>query len=1350
MSKSQLNWQTLAVISGLLCFSCTAVALPSAILNQQRFEYITTADGLPSNSVRRMLQDSQGYLWFATQSGLCRFDGYRCTTFKHQLNQPESLPDNTIYALYEDSEGALWIGSQSGLSRFDRQTQSFLHYPLEPISDIVEDNKGYLWLVSPGGALRQFNLSNQKMVVHDYRASLQLPLSYKSCYLVLDHQQRLWISGLSQLVSYNLKNTQVRRYALPVERPTNVLSKAYLDEHKQLWFGSGQGTLLRLDLNKQPHKIHQQPLIAQPSQTTITGIFKDREGLIWVTTNINSLYKIKGEAITHYAFNGAQLNSAQATGQLTDILQTRDGTLLVASQFSGVIKLSTSAKQVRTIEHTGIGQSTFDLILSVVEDQQARIWLTTSQRLYRLNSTTGQSRVYYYDKNRQDGLPDSPLSQLYIDAQGIVWLSTQKQLLRYQPETDRFVPFAVWDERFWVVSFVEDRHGRFLLGTANHGVLELDRQTGQVNQLYSQQQNQLSSNAIYALMEDNRGHLWLGTPYGLNQILPDGQVRVYQSQSDNADSLSNNLVVDIIEDNSGYLWISTWHGLNRLDPKSGNMMHFTEEQGLPENILCRILKDQNGSLWIGSANGIFRFDPQTFAIEQFNQLDGLSDSGCTIRAAYRSSNGSMYFAYRHQLSHFDPQLLRKQRVQPITRITKIKVNGRQLTLSADIPKQVKVNYPYNNLDIAFSTFDYVNPNSHRYRYRLSGIDDDWTETDAQRRFVNYSHLSSGEYVFSVKGANRDGVWSQPATLALTLSPPWWRTTLALVGWGLLMSALLYLLLNWRLERLLKRNYALEQKVRQRTAKINRLLQQKQQLFANISHEFRTPLTLVLSALSRGQQTSSSSLYKGQLVMAERNARRLLQMVGQLLDIARYNATQPPAFTVVDINALTAVLCEPFVTLAQDKQQTIDFIPAPQRVLLWADPHGLEKILSNLLSNGIKYTQVQSCITVEITTQPPMALITVTDNGPGVPKDQQSQVFEYFYRLPQHQSKAQGVGIGLALVKELVNAHQGRVTLDSDVGRGCVFKLYFPLASRQQCRDHTPVSLVEVNSANLESTIHQDTAFAEQPLMANTPAGSKTLLLVDDNDDMRDYLRQLLQEQGQYHCMMARDGQQALALAIEQIPDLIISDVMMPGIDGFELTDRLKNTELTSHIPVMLLTARGDQQSRLKGLQQHADEYLSKPFDEAELMLKITNLLTHRDKVRQHWRHNNGMQRADEPILADATPAPLGVKEQLFMNKVAEVVEKHYQDSQLSVETLAAQMHITSRQFRRKLKALSDISPNAWLQNYRLEKSLPLLITLPELAEVAYQVGFDSYNYYGRCFRQKYDMTPKQYRDQMLR
>jgi signal transduction histidine kinase/DNA-binding response OmpR family regulator len=884
------------------------------------------------------------------------------------------------------------------------------------------------------------------------------------------------------------------------------------------------------------------------------------------------------------------------------------------------------------------------------------------------------------------------------------------------------------------------------------GGLDLfDQRTQTFSHYRSGEPSSIQSNYVAAITEDKKGNLWIGTASGID-VLDRGMGRFihYGSEQQNS-GLSSNHILDIRQDSKGRIWVGTAGGLNLFDEEAKTFKVFTTDDGLPHNTVLTILEDDRGELWMSTSNGLSHLvvsndsvGAENYSFRDYGEADGLQGKQFNENAAYRTRSNELIFGGADGFNIFKPGQLGLNRSLPNIVFTDFllldkKIHAEEsidgtVILPKSITESTEITLPpdKNVFSIEFAALNFFHPENSKYKYRLEGFDDDWISADSRSRKVTFTNLDPGDYVFHVKAANNDGFWNDTgASIKITVLPPFWKTRTALVLY--FMAIILGLLVTRRLiQQREQLKFAIEQE-RQEAMRMHELDMMKIKFFTNVSHEFRTPLTLILTPLEKMLRQTKDDEQQSQFQLIQRNAKRLLNLVNQLLDFRklevqeiRLNSSEGDIIHFIKETVFS------FSDLSEKKDVRLDFRSSITSLETIFDQDKLEKILFNLLSNAFKFTSEHGAISVDVdqyqTGEQNWLRIKVQDSGIGIPRDKQDRIFERFFQNDLPGSIVnQGSGIGLSITKEFVKVHGGTIAVESELGKGSCFIVTLPLSE----------VLGHVEKTSLENIEPGETVLQEIALEENVPSigGDRpVLLLVEDNEDFRFYLKDNLKLD--YRVLEAKNGKEGWTKTLENLPDLIVSDVMMPEMNGMELCRKIKSDQRVSHIPVILLTARAAEEQKLEGYHTGADDYITKPFNFEILVSRIHNLIYQRQKLHSAFPNKLAVQ------ASELTITPLDEK---FIQNAVRCVEENVSNADFSVEDLGRQLGISRAHMYKKIVSLTGKSPLEFIRTIRLQQAAQLLEKSQlTVAEIAYQVGFNNPKYFARYFKEAYNVLPSAY------
>ncbi|MBE0645902.1 MAG: response regulator [Bacteroidetes bacterium] len=1347
----------------LLIFLALGVlgALPVSVRAQARFDRIGLEQGLPYSRVICLLQDRQGYMWIGTRAGLGRWDGYNMTVFRSNPEDNTTLSNTNIWALFEDHNGIMWIGTEGGgLNRYDARTDRFQRFTNNPqdsstlsqdrVSYIFEDLEQNLWVATSGGGLDRFD-STSGTFSHLYGDRQPYPCGwgiYQRTVLPLADGRFLLTSvgaGAAILdpqtscATRDFLGTNIDLIGCP-----NILD-ALRDSRGGFWFATSEG-LVRLV--PETSSFIRYPVApgdnAGISDRNVYDIFEDSKGLIWIGTGAGlDLYDPVSDRFTHYYHDPLDPYSI-ADNMVYVIREDRGGNIWVGTQ-RGISVMTSRNLEFQHFRHTlAAGSLVHDDVSALSESRDGNIWVGTfGGGICRFNP-----RSNAFTPVRGKGPSEKRIYSLLEDRSGMLWAGTYGGgLNRYDPTTGKW---TVYHARFEdpkglthndIHTLLQDDRGRIWIGS-NYGVNRIDPATGQFTRYISDSLT-LLQHQVRALYHDG-GVLWVGSVGGLYRILPDGMIiRNFVSAVMTPGAPFRQHVTSIIKGDDGQLWIGTLGaGLYQLDPISGKWRRYTVRQGLSSDAVCGLFLDRRHQLWITTHGGLSALDLRSGRIRRFDARDGLINIQFNPGATLLSSDGTMYFGGTNGFTVRPSSPPTAQRKPPPVVLTELRIwntpvqvgaAGSPLQRPLSIARRIELPYDQNMITISFAALDFTSPARNRYRYNLEGHQDQWIDA-GNSRTATFTNMSPGEYVFHVAAANPAGVWNEEgASLIIRITPPLWRTTWAYALYALVILGLFWLLLRIRVNRVRLQEQLERERVQ--AEQLQEIDQLKSRFFSNISHEFRTPLTLILGPAAQISERSEDPWLLKKSGVITVHARRLLQLVNQILDLSRIDAGKMElSLREEDIVPLLRGITASFASHAEERGILLRFSTRVERCVLPYDREAVEHILVNLLSNAFRFTDSLGAVTVTVSMKDApgrgaMMSLEVSDTGCGIPADRLALVFDRFYRA--HEQTSGGTGIGLALVRELVAMHGGEISVHSHEGEGSAFTVTIPTGMGIDSMNAAEPQEEILAPAAAEGRKRLDSASSVESERGGRREDLPLVLLVDDHADLREYMHDILTSS--YRVIEAADGEQGVASAIAEAPDLIISDVMMPVMDGFALCRAIRADAETSHIPVILLTARGDDRSRMTGLEEGANDYLTKPFDPEELQLRVRNLITVRRAQAARFASLENFRLDPRQYVS---------KDQEFLDRVITLVDEHLADEDLNPAALFEEIGMSRSNFQRKLKALTDMSPARFIRTIRLRRAKEMLEQgAGSIAEIAYGVGFGSQSYFTTCFREEFGMTP---------
>lgn len=1325
-----------------------------------RFEKLSIDQGLSNMLVLCLMQDRQGFIWAGTQGGLNRFDGYRFKSYLHDPDRDDSLSDNYVNCLLEDRSGNLWVGTRFGLSRFDRRTERFTTLLFEPeqpgsrpfnnVTALAEDAQGNLWVGTRAGLLL---CDPATQTLRKKQLPAQRGQHLRVMTLAFDTDGSLWMGLDAGLWRVNPVSSQAEIFSLPNGKPMPLVRSLCLDGIS-LWLGTSEG-VMRLDKASRKIEIYRSRL-SPDAQNQIAAVLKDRYGRI-VVGNWRGMEILDTTSRTFIPFLVQDTPAGwYSSSRPNAIMEDRNGVFWVGTFGDGLFKYDPSFKKIFHVQADP--QKPYALsdnsIYGLWEDRSGNLWVGANNDLNYMDARTGQF-------SRFDAQPLPLAFTLYEDRAQNLWIGARQGVVKRAPgQKPVYYQYDPADSLHRSPPpckvFYQDKRGTLWMG-GGYGLFRqaLGRQDFQP---FSLPYPPTDTITIYCITEDAAERLWVGSNIGLFRIAKNRQeVKPFLHDPRNPQSLSDDNLSTILVAADGTLWVASFDGgINRMDTQTETFKRYRAKDGLPNEKVWALLEDDHGRLWMSTSHGISCFDPRTERFRNYDIYDGLQGYEYCMMSAHKGRHtGYLYFGGINGFNMFHPDSLQDSRIPPDVVFTSLRYHQGSLheTEFTEAPgifarDRIELQYPMQALVCEFSTLDYRQTFKHRYAYRLEGVHRNWIEL-GNRREVTFANLRPGNYTLLVKAANSDGVWNEkPTALRIVIKPPWWATHWAYAAYAVTLGLGIWYLYKRQLRRRMEK---------QETLRLRELDEFKSRFFTNITHEFRTPLTVILGMANKllgeaqekngeagvGRDTAhriSATPHSAPLELIRRNGENLLRLISQILDLAKLESKSLKInYTHGNIIPYLRYIAESLQPYAHAQQVDLRMESEVAELPMDYDPERLLQIIYNLLSNAIKFTPAGGSVALEvgetIRQNQPCLHIRVTDTGAGIPAEDLPYIFERFFQAKNLQkAKAGGTGIGLALARELALAMGGGIEAASELGKGSVFTVWLPIHHHAEA---LPEDVVWP-AAQLPLDVARPT-FA--PSAAVKPETEYTVLLVEDNPDLMQYLTWSLRDS--YALEFAHNGQEGIDKALDTVPDLIVSDVMMPVKDGFELVETLKNDPRTSHIPIVLLTARTSMDSRIAGLSRGADAYLTKPFHQEEFLLVLANMLESQRKLQarylQYLRASSSIQEAS---ILEERGQQLSLEDK-FMLEIRSAIEQHLGDSEFSVEKLSRIIGMSYAQLNRKVGALTGSKVTTLIRQMRLEHAKELLQQGDKnISEVAMAVGFDDPKYFSRVFAEAYGRPPR--------
>jgi signal transduction histidine kinase/ligand-binding sensor domain-containing protein/DNA-binding NarL/FixJ family response regulator len=1343
--------------------------------NNAYFRKISSEEGLPSNYVEAICQTHDGFMWFGSSDGLSRFDGLSFLNFRNDQSDTTSLIDNEIKCLAEDKYGRLWIGTQKGLTYLDLKTYRFKWFNKEfPenlgncwISSFAKMSDNELLIGTYGYGLFVFNMNTKKVlkIYLEGEESNQLINNNIRC-IRPDRHGNIWVAtdggldviknGKSEIV-HLLKEEII--FNLCLDNAGNILVTS-LNSNNLYTFSP---------ISFQTIKVEK----ANTKSTQMAKLFFiDSGGNSWLSISGEGLYRTshQNNSKQHFVSNNFDTDGLSSNNILA-IYEDRDGNLWFGTFDAGVIFLSKHRKPFIKIKNNNRKNGLINnQIRFIHQDRDGEIWIGTKSggMLSKFNREDLTFVHYKNIPNNPTSLNDDIVRAITDGEPGTIWAGTLTGGINIlNKKTGKFSFLKNYPggnnqiASNNIAALYNDNFGKICVGHGENGLDIYDLNTRSIVHFsHTSNSYSLSDNRVRAILRDSGGNMWIGTMHGLNLLASEqNNFQIFINRWNDTSSISGNNITCIYEDIKKNIWIGTTNGFNLWNSKTRTFTVFNNTKGFPGSSVRGMLGDKDGNLWISTENGLIKYDIKKRNYKRYSKADGLNSNEFTQYAFCKSRNGEMYFGTGNGFVIFDPGSIMNNTTRPNVVISKFKLFNKEINM--DIPgsplhtditvtKAIKLNYKQSVFTFDFTALNYTTPENNQFAYMLDGIDNNWIYIGT-RRDVTFTNLPPGKYTFRVKASNNDGYWNEEGTsLRITILPPPWRT-----WWAFSLYILVILLILWKY-----RDITIKKIHAEKEHEIDKM---KIKLFMNISHEFRTPLTLMISPLKKIDSSEDINEIKTSLKTVQRSTWKLLNLVNQLLDFRKIDQGGSPLKAKEgDIVGFTRQICELFNDLAIAKNIELRFKSNLSSLHVWLDPNKYEKIINNLLSNALKFTDSGGDIIIQIDKAKPkaefnlvkvlkqripreFAEVRVTDTGIGLTRENIRNIFERFYQVDQ--SKA-GTGIGLNYVKSLVDLHAGEVLVESEPGVGSSFIIRFPLGDehlRTEQKDLTDKGFgdyfdrtaveslqYDISGSDIYPINNLDTEYIPEECREN-----KVVLLVEDNKALR---KQIIEElKDVYNVKEASNGLEGWEKALRILPDIVISDIMMPKMDGIEFCRRMKTDINTSHIPVILLTARGTIEDKIEGFETGADEYIPKPFSMQLLKVRVKNLINSKAVLKEKY--------STSKVLAPAKEYTTNNLDEAFLEKATQIVLENIADPDFSATELRNIMGMSRTNLYNKIQSITGQNPSNFVRTIRLKYASELLLqNADSVKDVCYKCGFNSPAYFIKTFRELFGQTPKEYVD----
>lgn len=1333
------------------------------------FESISTKQGLSQNDVNCILQDKQGFMWFGTLDGLNRYDGYGFNSYHFNVDGKIGLNSNLIRSVAEDTFQNIWVGtSDRGLNVITHKTNAIENITipnsqnnlLEKESIIAIEFIGKIAIVLSKEKIYFFRFSEneiQPIKINDEYFAKTGAFATKCFYQINESEFFLGTTNGLKRVSFTDKEV----FDVKIKTYKNKLNINEIIPFRRGYILACAGTMHYIDENFKFDLFDYQ---------SFTCLLKADENHLWAG-NFSGLHYLafdnphspKYKIVKSYTKENT--NGGLQSNNVISIFKDKLGIMWLGTSGGGVSKMINGANKFKLYREKIEDENLKDKKINCFfEDSETKLWIGTENGeiayFNRTNSNYNKKAVNIPTNHKTTRLILA-INELNTTNDSVIIISTGYPLnIRVLSLQGEELDQSILANKLRLIShpvntMVNDN--QFLwLGTQEGGLYRYNLKSNDLDRFLKNHTCNLNTNLIRSLCNDNQNRLWIGTDKGLYRLSSENKSKsnlnfeIFVNNPNDKNSISYNYILPIIQTKDDNIWIGTMGGgLNRYIKETNSFERFTTKNGLSNNNIKGIIEDDENRLWVSSNQGLICYNPADNRFLNFSVSDGLQDMEFREMAYLKRKSGELLFGGNNGFNSFFPGKIQIDSTMPDIVFTELQIksitgksdkvfNSGRLNEISNSDEIIQLKFHQNSFTSNFTALHFFAPQKIKYKYRLLGFEEQWNEISTHSRFAKYTNLNPGEYRLEVLATNSDGIWSKtPLSLNFKIRKPWYGTGLAYAIYGIILITIFLFFNRYSLIRNKIKHELLMERFEKEKEK--ELTQIKLRFFTNISHELRTPLTIIKSYFENivpNWQSLPKEKLSNDLGVITRNVDSLLRLVNQILDFRKLEQDKMKLTPEKrDIIKLIESATKSINIIASHKNINLQFIHDKQELELWFDRDKMDKILNNILTNAIKYTNRNGNVTVRVNELPNEVRIEVEDDGIGIPKNIQASIFERFYQADsQPVNSMESTGIGLSLTKGLVDLHQGRIELNSTEGQGSIFILYI-----KKGNDHF----------NKEDLIHE-TKSNKLPLFLtdNTPEqafelnkndqpihSEKLILVVEDNEDLCNFLKEKLKHS--FKVETAPNGKVGIEKCLEKIPDLVLSDIMMPEMDGYELCHTLKSDEKISHIPVILLTAKSNSESELHGYKLGADAYVSKPFDIDVLIAQINSTINSREKIWKKLKEN--------PFT---TPAELTFTKQDedFLTKITSIIEEHISNSEFTVEQLAEQYGINQINLNKKIKSLTGKTTIQFIRFNRLKRAAQLLqLSQSRVSEVTYDVGYSDLQHFRQHFKKEFALSPSEYK-----
>jgi signal transduction histidine kinase/ligand-binding sensor domain-containing protein/DNA-binding response OmpR family regulator len=1337
--------------------------LISNFLKAEKMQLWTPNEGLSNSHISQIYQDSQGYIWIATENGLNKFNGYNFTVYSEQPDDSTSLRGNYVYTVLEDKRGIFWVGSMGGLLQYDREKDCFhpfliqdkIPFYLDRVTWLLEDRQGNIWVSYPNNGTICLDAETLKPTFYNKNNSEIKDDNIDCAYE--DSFGNLWLgTKVNGVYLFNPETKSVKHFKYNPAVPGNLSDDRVFsiceDSFGRILVGTLGGGVNIFDRPTQTFTTMKSGNSVLENQ--IFSMKLNKNGELWLGTDGAGIIRYNAENKKLPPIYPVLGTCDLSKAKIHHIFEDKQGNMWVGLYQKGIMFIPSAGNNFKNYgfnpfePQRSIGTN---CVISVLEDSFDTVWIgTDGDGVYRINLEN--QKIDHFSFSNTAGFPGDVITALFEDRDKNIWLGTYVNgIFRYDRKTNRFDShydsFSTTNKLSYdhISSFAQDKNGILWIGTDGGGLNRLNLDTKQIKHYKSDNINskkeQLSSNWIYTLYMDKDNKIWIGTYGGANRF--DPETETFSNSVFLNSPLNSKLIYSINQDYKGNIWMGGFSGLYCIQKETGEIIRKTTLDGLPDNMVNGVEEDDNHFLWLSTGNGLCRYNPETGDCLNFYAEDGIQSNEFRRGSHFKGKKDRLYFGGINGLTSFVPSQMTYSNSLLHLAFTDLLVYnepvqvGKSSILEKSLNESESIHLKYNqrSFTFRFAALEYSMPQRVLYYTQMENFDKHWRLVNDPNRSITYTNLSPGQYIFKVK-ATLDGINFLEREIKVIVEPPFWLSIWAKIIYAiliLLMGYFIYLYLNNRI----KQKQDLMEKEQQK-----QLSESKLQFFTDISHEIRTPLTLILGPIEKLEDDTKDEKTLSVYKLIHQNALRILRLVNQLMDLRAVDKGKlklKVEKTVLEdfINKIM----DSFRELADTKQIDFNLIVEDTLPEIYIDRDCIDKVIFNLLSNAFKFTNKGGNITIYMQIIEGQIEISVEDTGIGIAQENQTHIFDRFYQVRDGKVNTKmGTGIGLHLSKMMIELHHGEISVESEPDKGSKFIIYLPLDENEYNPEEfgatngdATVMMVQPSFQFIEeeeSTEHEDEKKKAEPNLKNT----RSILLVEDDVDILNYLDSELSPK--YKIYKANNGKEGLSKALKYIPDIIVSDIVMPEMDGLNLCKVLKSNNKTCHIPIILLTAKTSVEQRIEGIEMGADSYIPKPFNLKHLEARIEKLIELRKKLKGKYGVGPNNEESKIKVISS---------DERLLLKFNEKLQAQISNPSLSVESLSHELGLSRVHLNRRLKSLTNESPGSYIRNFRLNQAALLLTEKKmSIAEVAYAVGFSSHAYFSNIFKEHFGMSPSEY------